>query len=265
MRLDNDQGPDIIRGLLGDIVSLINFHEFFQLTESSSVDLVLGFLAVQQMMTMDWSAPGYASWFLYRWKAGEVPRSEKFVHVVREHRRSTGQVFSAVPVTTCNSYMTAKAVRQKLRIFQGEASSKAGKLSGLPSSPIPGSDAYGIDEVYDGDLKEGDWDLNCDDSIPGIAAAFCAREVRASSKRVQGYWRPAGLRVRNSTSDLFSELADASEAVATSSVLKSSPGASVLFFQNELPPCELVKDATNTSNSGEQTERSALERERSND
>lgn len=107
-------------------------------------------------MAIGWSAPGCVPWFPYRWETDKVLPLEEDIHVVREHERYYEQVFSVVPVTTCDSFMTVEAARQELRVFQGVADSKDIKLSRLLSSPVAGSDAYGRDRLYDGNLDEGE-------------------------------------------------------------------------------------------------------------
>lgn len=48
-----------------------------------------------------------------------------------------------------------------------------------------GGYAYGSDELYDGDLDEGDWDVNDADFTPGRATVVCAHEVRARFVKVK--------------------------------------------------------------------------------
>lgn len=53
-----------------------------------------------------------------------------------EHRRSTEQVFAAVPVTACDPFMTVDGARQKLRVFRERADTKERKLSVLLLPPF---------------------------------------------------------------------------------------------------------------------------------
>lgn len=222
------------RGLLCIIVSFIIRYRIFCLLECASVDLVLGLYAVRLKMAIDWSMPGYVSWFPYHWETGEVLPLEKHAHVVLEHGRSTKHEYPIVPVMTCEPLVTLGAVHQALRVFRGESEAKTIKSSGLASSPVAGSDAYGTDGTYDGDLDDGNWYLNDVESTPGGVNTASARGVLVSFRKEQVSWRAAGLLVSNIILDLLTELAKVSVAAAAFSTLVGSPGASVWSYQSEL-------------------------------
>lgn len=80
-------------------------------------------------------------------KNGKVLSSEEHVHVVCEHRRSTGQVFPVVRVMTCEPFVAVDAARRVLRVFRGETDPKVGKSSGLASFLVAGRDIHGTDEM----------------------------------------------------------------------------------------------------------------------
>lgn len=83
LQLLNDQSRGAIWGLLRDIVLWLACHGLFRLLKCIFVDLVSGFLASQQLMAIDWSSPGCASWCSYRWETGEVHYMEECIHFVR--------------------------------------------------------------------------------------------------------------------------------------------------------------------------------------
>lgn len=196
--------------------------------------LALGFLAVRQMMLIDWLTAGCVLCFLYYWETGEVLFIDEYFKIVREHGRSKEQVSAAIPVTICEPFITLAAARQELRVFHGGAERKEGNWSRLHPSPVAGSDAYGIHKVYNRDLDERDGDLNDVESTPGDSVAVYTCEVRASLTEVQKARHSPRLRVPDTLLYHFTDLGNVPEPVATSSTLVSSPGASDLSSQNEL-------------------------------
>lgn len=174
-------------------------------------------------------------------KTDEFFPLEDYVHVVREHWHSIEQVFPVVPATTYDLFVTVEAPHQALRSFCGKGDRKVDKPSEVDSTPVAGSNMYGTDEMYDADLNDEDWDPNDADATPGAANAARTREVQVSFAKVIETRRTARLRVPNAILDLSSELAEALVAVATSSALAGSPGASVLSPQNELLWAHLLK------------------------
>lgn len=55
-RIVNDQEPRVIYGLPRNIVSLKTLHGTARLLKCTSIDIVLGFFGVRQMMAIEWSA-----------------------------------------------------------------------------------------------------------------------------------------------------------------------------------------------------------------
>lgn len=99
VRLVNDRGLGVNCSLPRIFVPFITCHRIFRLLECTPFDLALGFLAVRRMIVVDGCQPGCISWLSYRWRTGKVFSLERYTQVVREHRRSTGNVFLVVPDT----------------------------------------------------------------------------------------------------------------------------------------------------------------------
>lgn len=199
MRFVNDQKLGVICSLPRIIVSFITSHEIFRLLYYTSVNLVLGSLAVRQMMKIDWFAPECAPWFSYRLETGETIALNEYVYFLREYGRSTEQLFLAVRATACDPFMTVEAVREELGIYYGEADFKANIPSSVASPPVAGSDGYDADEICDGDLNDGDWCLKDADSTPEVLVLFTHVRSKSASRRYNG----RGVRPDCSCSTLF--------------------------------------------------------------
>lgn len=155
MRLANNRGLGDICGLQRNILSLMTRHEIFRLLDYTTVDLTLGFLAVQQMMPIDLFAPASAAWFPYVCETGELFPLELYVQVVREHGRSSEQVFSVVLSSNYDPFTTVEATELRVYFFERD-NHEAGSSSGVHSPSVAGCSVIGIDEVYNGDLDDGE-------------------------------------------------------------------------------------------------------------
>lgn len=107
------------------------------------------------------------------------------------------------------------------------------KLTGIASPLGVGGEAHDIDQVTKEELRHGVWDLNDDDTILEGVGAVVASKVLVSFTKVQKVQRADRLQVPNTNFDPLFELAEAPVAVATSSTLVNSPGASVLSSESE--------------------------------
>lgn len=87
------------------------------------------------------------------------------------------------------------------------------------ASPVTGSDVIDIDNVFDGDSQDGEWDLNKVGSTPGGAVAVCAGEMQGRFTIVQEIQSTAGLRAHNTISDLLFELVKTPVIATTFSTL----------------------------------------------
>lgn len=126
------------------------------------------------------------------------------------------------------------AARQSLRVFSGEPDPKVGTSFGVASTLVASCDVYRTREMYDGDLDDGDWYLNDFASTPRGAIVVRTHKVRAHFSKVAKARRETGLPVSNTASGVVSQSTEAPVAVATSSALTSSLGASILYSQNDL-------------------------------
>lgn len=81
---------------------------------------------------------------------------EEYALVVREHERSTEQVYSVVRATICDPFLTVAATRQSLRVFSKETDHKVSKPSGVAFLSVASSDTYDTGDMYDGDWVDGD-------------------------------------------------------------------------------------------------------------
>lgn len=106
----------------------MTYHGVSWLLEYTTVDFLLGFLAMRQMMANDWFAPECTTWFLSYLKTVEVLLLKLYFQVVRVHRRSTKQLFPGVSATTCDSSRIVEAVCQELHVLHWDADPKANYL-----------------------------------------------------------------------------------------------------------------------------------------
>lgn len=180
MQLADGQRPSAICGLSRNILSFKTLHRMFRLFEYKNVDRLSVFLAVRQMMAIDWFSSGCFLWFSYCWKTGLVFSSETYVQVKCEHGRLTNQVFPVVSVKICGPLIIVEIARQKLSTFCGEAGPEVGSSPGMLFTSTAGSDAIAIDEMYSKDADDGAWFLYDIVSTFWRAVSVCAREVWAS-------------------------------------------------------------------------------------
>lgn len=136
MQMVNNLGLGVVCDFLRSIVLCITCHGIFCLLGCTSGEFVMVFPAVRQLTATDWTASGCASWFPCGWETGEIVPLDEYFYIAPEHEHFTELVFAADPATTCDLFTTAKAARQKLRVFRREAGPKDGESSGCILFPL---------------------------------------------------------------------------------------------------------------------------------
>lgn len=77
-------------------------------------DPAAGYLAIRQMITIDWGAPRCVGWILYSWDTGAVFSLEEHLDTVRDHGESVERFLSAVAVVSLGSFIRVEDARRSL-------------------------------------------------------------------------------------------------------------------------------------------------------
>lgn len=98
----------------------VEHHGIFRLFECTSVDPVVGYLAISQVLTVDWSAPGCVCWFSYSWDTSVVHLLEKRHATERDHGESVKHFVLAVTVTSLGRFIRVEDSRRELLGYCGK-------------------------------------------------------------------------------------------------------------------------------------------------
>lgn len=98
MRLVNDRDLGVLCVFLSPVLAFIENHGMFRLLECTSVDPTAGYLAIRQMMTVDWSASESVGLFPHARDSDVAHFREEHCTTVRGHGESTERFLPAVTV-----------------------------------------------------------------------------------------------------------------------------------------------------------------------
>lgn len=104
MRLVKEKDLSVLSAVRSRMREFFDDHGIFRLSEHTSVDPVVDYLAVHQMMTVDRSGPGCVGRFPSLWNSGVVHVLEEYRTTSRDHGESTRRFLPAVAVVSLESF-----------------------------------------------------------------------------------------------------------------------------------------------------------------